>query len=409
MRWVARRGVALVAVAVALVGSGEPVVAQETRAELAWRARADKAKRLHPYKRTRIESVLYDVDDKQLFLRIFNPPRGLFAQVGSLVEEAGLAAGPAFRLSRPDLAFTVSSAVSTKAYWVAEGALDAPWLANGRLFAAVSGRWRSFPQQHFYGLGAASTRAGRSNFALRDSAVNGLIGARLTSWLSIAGGAEYLAARVDSGTDKTSPSVETMFTESTAPALGRQPDFTRLEARAVVDYSSPPDERPYAGGRYAIAYHTFDDRDLGRFAFHRWDIELQQYVPIIEAFRTIAFRALASVSDPAPGQEVPFYLQRTLGGANSLRGLDPYRLRDRNLLLLQAEYRWAINTFVTGALFVDAGTVAHEVSALNLRRMKRDYGMGIRLGSSRGIGLRADVAFGSGEGRRLMLRLDDVF
>src|SRR6266508_1343594 len=387
---------------------GSTAAAQQTRAEQPRRQRADQAAKLHPYERTRVESALYVIEPKQLGARIFNPPRGLFARVGGLVEQAGLAAGPAFRLSRPALSFTVSSAVSTKAYWVADATLVAPQLADGRLFTVITATHKELPQQDFYGLGSASLRTGRTNFALSDSVVSGLIGTRLTPWLTISGLAEYLAPRVAQGTDRRMPSIEAVFTEAAAPGLGQQPDFRRLEGRAIIDYTAPAD-RPDSGGRYSVAYQRFADLDFHRFSFDRLDLDLQQYVPIIDGFRTIALRALASVSDPAPGQDVPFYLQRTLGGAYSLRGLDPYRMRDRNLLLLQAEYRWTINAFASGALFFDTGKVGHQIDDLNLRNLERDYGIGVRLGSAHGVALRADIAFGSHEGTRVMLRFNDVF
>jgi hemolysin activation/secretion protein len=106
---------------------------------------------------------------------------------------------------------------------------------------------------------------------------------------------------------------------------------------------------------------------------------------------------------------VPFYLQPTLGGAYSLRGLRPYRLRDRNLLLLQGEYRWEVNAFLTGTIFYDAGKVAFRRRDLDLDDLNHDYGIGVRFGWMSGVAMRADVAFGSGEGTRFVLRFDDVF
>ena len=58
---------------------------------------------------------------------------------------------------------------------------------------------------------------------------------------------------------------------------------------------------------------------------------------------------LASCPTPTPAPQVPFYLQRTLGGPDDLRGFRHLRFRDRNALLLQAEYRWEIFTAVDGA------------------------------------------------------------
>ena len=81
--------------------------------------------------------------------------------------------------------------------------------------------------------------------------------------------------------------------------------------------------------------------------------------------------------------------------------------RDRSALLLQAEYRWRINEFVTGALFYDTGAVAPELGEIG--KLERDYGFGFRAGSRATVAFRLDVAFGGREGTRVLLRFDDAF
>ena len=116
-----------------------------------------------------------------------------------------------------------------------------------------------------------------------------------------------------------------------------------------------------------------------------------------------------TTTSTSAGQEVPFYLQPTLGGAYTLRGFRAYRFRDRHRLLLQGEYRYIVNAFVTGALFYEAGKVAAERGDLDVKDLERSYGFGLRFGSRQGVGLRTDLAFGSGEGTRFLLRFDNVF
>ena len=76
-------------------------------------------------------------------------------------------------------------------------------------------------------------------------------------------------------------------------------------------------------------------------------------------------------------------------------------------MLLQAEYRWRINEFVTGALFYDTGAVGASLDELG--RFQRNYGIGLRAGSRMGSAFRIDFAFGGREGSRLLIRFDDVF
>src|SRR4030095_4650259 len=110
-------------------------------------------------------------------------------------------------------------------------------------------------------------------------------------------------------------------------------------------------------------------------------IDLQQYVPLPDRYRTIALHARANFTDARSGQEVPFYFQPTLGGAQALRGFREFRFQDRNSLLLTGEYRWEAWWALDGAVFVDAGTVAAErrgLSLPNLHRSLRRRGPGSR-------------------------------
>ena len=46
---------------------------------------------------------------------------------------------------------------------------------------------------------------------------------------------------------------------------------------------------------------------------------------------------------------------------------------------------------------------------LDFDHLESDYGFGLRIGSTAGVVLRLDVAFGSGEGTRYLLRFNNVF
>jgi outer membrane protein assembly factor BamA len=146
-----------------------------------------------------------------------------------------------------------------------------------------------------------------------------------------------------------------------------------------------------------VTFTRYADRDLDQFSFNRWDVDLRQFIPFVHDTHTLALRAWVSSSDPSDGDSVPFYLQPTLGGSRSLRGFSTFRFRDRSALLLQAEYRWRINEFVTGALFYDTGAVAprsgHRTARARLRlRPARRQPLD--------RGARMDVAFGGREGTR---------
>ena len=109
------------------------------------------------------------------------------------------------------------------------------------------------------------------------------------------------------------------------------------------------------------------------------------------------------------GNDVPFYLQPTLGGSQMLRGFATDRFRDRQLVWAQAEYGWDLWPFLGAVLFYEGGVVGSAPAALSIKDFKRDYGIGFRFGSARTIAVRTDVAFGSGEGTRIAMRFSHAF
>ena len=141
-----------------------------------------------------------------------------------------------------------------------------------------------------------------------------------------------------------------------------------------------------------MTFTRYSDRDLDRFSFHRWDLDLRQYVPFVHGTRTIALRAWLSSADPSDGQRCPSTCNRRLAARIAAR-LPHVPLPRSSALLLQAEYRWRINELVTGALFYDTGAVAPAPRRFG--RLERDYGFGLRVGGRDGVAFRADVAFGS--------------
>ena len=116
---------------------------------------------------------------------------------------------------------------------------------------------------------------------------------------------------------------------------------------------------------------SYHDQEFDRYSFRKTTIDLQQFVPLLHGHRVLAFRALAVFSDASGGQAVPFYLSPTFGGLNVGRGYPTFRFRDRNLLALQAEYRYQVSPLVSGAVFVDAGQVAPSVARHRSGRSSR--------------------------------------
>jgi outer membrane protein assembly factor BamA len=406
-----RRVVAVIAAALLALTAARTAAAQEpqTRAEALRLQREEKARRTAPYQPSRLERALLWLENRRVLERVLNPPEGWYPKIGNVTTGSGFAVGPAYR--KPGLfggraSFSTFALGSLSKYWLIDARLTAPELAGGRAFAELLAQRSDFPSEDFYGLGPDSRREDATTFGLRNQTIEVKAGIRPTPWLSLGGGVTHLNPHIGSGAE--GPSVEEVFTPSQLPGLLEQPDFVRYEATAQVSNRSPRNN-PRRGGQYTLSLQTFDDRSGNVNDFTRVELELQHYLPLLKDRRVMALRALVSSSDADAGRQVPFYLQRTLGGPDTLRGFRRFRFRDENLLLLQAEYRWEIFTAVDGAIFFDAGNVAPTFDELSLRHLESDYGIGFRFGTINGVFLRIEGAFGSSGGKHFVWVFDHVF
>jgi hypothetical protein len=380
-----------------------------TRAELLREQREAKSMTLEPPERSGLERGLMALESGRLLERLLNPAEGWYPKLGNVTAGSGFSFGPGYRhvgMLGGHADFSGFAAASFKKYWMLETRLRMPRLANERLVLDVHAQRYEFPEETFFGLGPESRREDDVEFGLRNTVFGGSAGYSPARWLTFTGG----IARLNPGISaSTAPgSILSVFSDDTAPGVLDQPDFVRLEASADVNYRQPRGN-PRRGGRYLLAYQSYDDLGASGYAFDRVEADVQQYFPFLSDRRVIALRAFASVSDADAGQRIPFYLQRTLGGPDDLRGFRRFRFRDENLLLLQAEYRWEIFTAVDGAIFYDAGKVASRTEDLNFRDLESDYGIGFRFGTRNGIFLRVEGAFGSSGGKHFVMRFGNVF
>jgi outer membrane protein assembly factor BamA len=106
----------------------------------------------------------------------------------------------------------------------------------------------------------------------------------------------------------------------------------------------------------------------------------------------LSFRGAASTTGLKQDQQVPFFMLPAIGGGSTLRGYDSWRFRDRNSLLLQAEWRIMVNRYFDTAVFYDAGKVTAEARQLNLKDLRDDYGFGLRFHGPMSTPLRLDFA-----------------
>jgi outer membrane protein assembly factor BamA len=174
-----------------------------------------------------------------------------------------------------------------------------------------------------------------------------------------------------------------------------------------MDRRDAPSAR--AGSLLDIDVRRVVDTAGGAYTFTSTRVDAQQFVPFWNRTRVLALRALAEHNVADAGAEVPFYLQPTIGGSRTLRGYQRQRFRDASMLLVQAEYRYEVNTFLMAAVFADAGQVAPSLARVRVRDFSTDYGVGLRFGYTTGVALRTDLAFGGEDVARLALTFSAAF
>ena len=186
-----------------------------------------------------------------------------------------------------------------------------------------------------------------------------------------------------------------------------EPSYRRSSVFAEYDWRPSPG---YAsrGGLYRIELFDYQQANAGAHSFSRVDAEVQHFVPLLRENSVLAFRALASTTNTAQGESVPFVLLPDLGGSHTLRGYPSWRFRDRSRMALTAEYRWKAGHFLDMALFVDAGQVAPRLADLDLRKFKKTYGLGMSFHTPATTVTRIEVAR-TGEGTALVFSFSPSF
>jgi hypothetical protein len=334
---------------------------------------------------------------------------GWYVDSWNMIPGAGwISLGPGYRRwYSKDRVFTDSSAaISWHGYKTAQARVDLPRLARSRLLVGSQLRWQDFPQVAFFGEGADSIASNRSEYRLESANLVGYATFRPIQWLGIGVNAGWLSPSIESRGGffkRDEPDTRLLFPGDPVFAVSGTPAFVHTEASITADTRDFAGH-PTRGGLYRAAAAGFSDRGTGVFSFKRYEIETAQFVPLADSRVVLGLRGWLAASDTNDGQIVPFYLQPSLGGHNSLRSYPDYRFHDRNLMLVNLETRVAMMTHVDAVVFFDAGNVAARAADLNLD--KRSYGVGLRLHSRRQTFARLDVARGS-EGWRVVVHLSD--
>jgi hypothetical protein len=352
-----------------------------------------------PNKTSLLDTVTEAIERRHL-IELFTNENGLFPRVGT-IGGGGIAFGVGFvrPIGRAAL-FSTSADWSSSGYRRVQARVALPHFRSDRVELEAGGSYHYSPREEFYGLGPNSTDAERSSFLSAGADFHGTATIRPSRWLTTGARLGHLASSIRGGKDGSLPSIEQRFSSGTAPGIDRQQGFVYQSFFIDADSRDDPEDATQ-GGQFRADWTRYAGRESSRTNFSQLRLGGARFFAISDT-RIVSFGGEAVVSQVANGHEVPFYLQPTLTSFGPLRGFGLYRFRDRDVVLVNLEYRWKAFRNLQMSAFADAGTVGPRVSALGLSSWKDGYGLGLRFSPYKDLLCHVDVR-ASSEGVRYFL------
>ncbi len=151
----------------------------------------------------------------------------------------------------------------------------------------------------------------------------------------------------------------------------------------------------------------FNSKFLGSdFEYQRYSIDASSYTSVSKK-SVIAINFVMATMQ----RDVPFYDMMYFGRPTQMRGYQDRRFIDKNLLLIQSEYRFPIYKRIQGVGFAASGTVGALYKDIFSNPYKFTYGFGLRfvVNKKDQIKLRLDYGRTLNEGGAIYLTTNEAF
>ena len=352
----------------------------ESRTSLIEAARTKKEANLTPETEPKLERKMVSIENSLPYRLITGESGGLSVGFGNVMPGAGFAAGPQYTrtgLWKGRLNFSAEARASINRSYVGRTDISLTNLFGDRVSLDFSAAHRNISEMPYYGAGPDSRKTGRSDYRLEDTNVELRPAVRVYKGLRSGLIGSYLANNVGPGHSTQFISSERQFDPKTAPGIDRQTNFWRGGGFVEYDWRDQT-AYPTNGGKYSAQYVRYLDRNLGAYSFLRLDLDASQYIPLFNRTRVFSLHGSSSLTTAGNGQLVPFYLQPTLGGANTLRGYRFNRFYGDNSVMVNGEYRWFCTPTLDMAAFADAGKVFQRWEQWNFHNLESDVGFSVR-------------------------------
>jgi hypothetical protein len=363
--------------------------------------------------------------------------------VGSLAPQNGVAAGLAFLehkdlVSEWRLSWDLDAVASGNGSWRAGAYMKAYRQPGGKIIVVYPGA--TSPPKHdplyrtaplfnlyaettslnliyYYGLGPDTLPAARSFFGLTQTILgtNAIVPLAGKAGLSIIGELNGRFPQLRGNQNGGSPSIEQVYTESTAPGLTSQPGY--LQAGEGLRLR-PSLFRDTLRLNYLLQFQQFVAPSNSHYSFRRWTTDLNHTIPLYRNVRltqandqngpdscsisstntscprvsltqnlegSINVRLLMTGSIADAGSVVPFYFDPTIGGSDLngqpiLASYPDYRFRAPNLLLVRGTFEHSLGKLPAGFLFsVDEAKVGLNRDDISFDHLQHTFTAGLTL------------------------------
>lgn len=163
---------------------------------------------------------------------------------------------------------------------------------------------------------------------------------------------------------------------------------------------------PDKGVFMQFSFNHFDHLLASQFDYTNFVFDLRKFIRVYRA-QVLALQAFTFLNIG----DVPLRSLASIGGANSMRGYYDGRYRDKNKVVLQAEYRAPLFWKIGAVVFGDFGNVGDQLKDINFQYLKYSYGAGLRvaLNSAERLNLRLDYGIGTYFSHGFYLQLGEAF
>ena len=148
---------------------------------------------------------------------------------------------------------------------------------------------------------------------------------------------------------------------------------------------------PRHGSFFQLAANAYGPAMGSDFAFSSLNLDYRKYASPASG-QVLALQAVLRLTSG----DTPFYRLSMLGGDSLLRGYYKGRFRDKDMIVVQAEYRVSLGRRFGAAGFAGLGQVFSRFSDLELKSLRYSMGTGLRysLNPREGTNIRMDLAWG---------------